>query len=282
MKANGVKEKKRILISNDDGVEAEGLKVLAAALEDLAEVWVIAPDEERSGHSHALSLYRPVKTTKLRPRWFKLSGTPVDCVFMAFHNLMKDTPPDLVVSGINHGANLATDIFYSGTVAVAREAALRGVPGIALSLASKASAHFEYAAPCAQRLCAWALQHASPGLLLNVNVPDNGRPPSGEVLTRLGTHHYRFEMVEKEDLAGGPPQHCWLVGDVHYRHESIPETDCVAVYEDNCISITPLSLNADNPSAMAVLKTQLSAQLAAPPATQTQTPSPPGEAPWTF
>jgi len=251
---------KRILLSNDDGVEAEGLLALAAALENMAELWVIAPDQERSGHAHALSLYRPVRTMQLKPRWFKLSGTPVDCVFMAFHNLMKDNPPDLVVSGINHGANLATDIFYSGTVAIAREAALRGVPGIAMSLARKGSTRFEYALPCARRLCAWALENAPPGLLLNVNIPDNGRPPEGEALTRLGTHHYRFEMVEKEDAAGGPPSHYWLVGDVHYRHESLPGTDCVAVYENNHVSISPLSLDADHPRAMELLKTQLGMQ----------------------
>jgi len=252
---------KRILISNDDGVEAEGLRALAAKLEGLAEVWVIAPDTERSGHSHALSLHRPMRMAQLKPRWFQLSGTPVDCVFMAFHNLMKDTPPDLVVSGINHGANLATDVFYSGTVAVAREAALRGVPGIALSLASRGSTRFEYALPCAHRLCAWALENAAPGLLLNVNIPDNGKPPQGEELTRLGTHHYRFEMVEKEDAAQGAPACYWLVGDVHYRHESIPGTDCVAVYENNHISITPLSLDANNPRTLAALRMQLETQL---------------------
>jgi len=238
--------------------------MLAAALEEVAEVWIIAPDRERSGYAHALSLHRPVRTTQLGPRRFKLSGTPVDCIFMAFHNLMKDSPPDLVVSGINHGANLATDVFYSGTVAIAREAALRGVPGIALSLAAKGSRRFDYALPCARRLCGWALEKAPPGLLLNVNIPDNGRPPAGEALTRLGIHHYRFEMVEKEEAQGAPPSHYWTVGDVHYRHEPLPGTDCVAVYEDNLISISPLSLDVDHPRAMALLKTQLATLLAVP------------------
>jgi 5'-nucleotidase len=244
----GEKEKKRILLSNDDGIEAEGLQRLAAALEELAEVWVVAPDQERSGHSHALSLHRPMSVTQLKPRWYKLSGTPVDCVFMAFLKLMKDTPPDLVFSGINHGANLASDVFYSGTVAIAREAALRGVPGIAMSLASKASARFENALPCARRLATWALEHAAPGFLLNVNVPDNGKPPEGEEWTRLGVHHYRFEILEREDAAGGGPCH-WLElsGDMRYRHESIPGTDCVAVHENNRISLTPLSLDANLP-----------------------------------
>jgi len=246
--------KKRILICNDDGVGAEGLKVLAAALEEVAEVWVVAPDGERSGNSHALSLYRPLKTRQVQPRWFQVGGTPVDCVFMAFHSLMKDRPPDLVVSGINHGANLASDIFYSGTVAVAREAALRGVVGIAVSLASPESDKFAYATPCIRRLCTWALQHAPPGLLLNVNVPDNGKPPSGEILTRLGTHHYRFEVDKKEDSEGGA--YYWLGVAVRYQHESIEGTDCVAVYENNCISITPLSLNADDTHSTMFLEAQ--------------------------
>ena len=268
MKANGLRQK-RILLSNDDGIGAEGLQALAKALEEVAEVWVIAPDQERSGHSHALSLHRPLKTTQLRSRWFQLSGTPVDCVFMAFHNLMKDAPPDLVVSGINHGANLATDVFYSGTVAIAREAALRGVPGIAMSLVSKTSTRFEHALPCARRLCTWALQHAAPGLLLNVNIPDNGRPPEGEVLTRLGTHHYRFEMLEKGD-AGTGASYYWLIGDVHYRHESLPGTDCVAVYEDNHISITPLSLDANDSRCMAALQAQLATHLEMPAAVKAE------------
>ncbi|MCL2012580.1 MAG: 5'/3'-nucleotidase SurE [Cystobacterineae bacterium] len=249
--------RKRILVSNDDGIEAEGLQVLAAALEEVAEVWVVAPEGERSGNSHALSLHRPMRVTQLRPRWFKLSGTPVDCVFMAFLKLMKETPPHVVVSGINHGANLASDVFYSGTVAIAREAALRGVPGIALSLASKVGTHFEYALPTARRLSAWALENAAPGLLLNVNIPDNGTPPEGEALTRLGVHHYRFEIVEKKE-AEAPP-HYWLGlrGELHYRHEPTPGTDCVAVYEHNQISITPLSVDANDEQAMASLKIQL-------------------------
>jgi len=262
----------RILLSNDDGIEAEGLQVLAAALEDLAELWIIAPEQERSGHSHAISLHRPMKAMQRSPRCFSLSGTPVDCVFMAFHNFMKDAPPTLVVSGINHGANLASDVFYSGTVAVAREAALRGVPGIAVSLASKTSRRFEYAVPCMRRLCAWALENAPPGLLLNVNVPDNGKPPGGEALTRLGRHHYRFEMLEKENS-----EYYWLIGDVHYRHESIPGTDCVAVYEDNHISISPLSLDANVPvdttpsQAMAAWQMQLETLLETPLETQPKT-----------
>jgi len=247
--------KKRILICNDDGIGAKGLRVLAAALEDLAEVWVVAPDGERSGNSHALSLHRPLRISQVQPRWFQVSGTPVDCVFMAFHSLMKDAPPDLVVSGMNHGANLATDVFYSGTVAVAREAALRGVPGIAISLANSASTEFGHAASFARRLCAWALQHAPPGLLLNVNVPEKGKPPSGEVLTRLGIHHYRFKVEKREDGEGGPPYY-WLGAALRYHHESLEGTDCVAVYEHNSISITPLSLNADDTRSMELMEAQ--------------------------
>jgi 5'-nucleotidase len=173
----------------------------------------------------------------------------------------------LVVSGINHGANLSTDVFYSGTVAIAREAALRGVPGIAMSLACKASTHFEYAIPCARRISAWALENAAPGLLLNVNVPDNGKPPEGEALTRLGTHHYRFEMARREDTQGGGAYY-WLGVNLDYQHEPIGGTDCVAVYDNNHISITPLSLDGNDSRPTAGLETCLETQ----PGTRQKTP----------
>src|ERR1019366_5150189 len=123
----------RILVSNDDGIFSPGISALAAAMEPLGEVWVVAPDREQSAASHALSLDRPLRLSKVKPRWFSVDGTPSDCSYLALNHLLKDAPPSLMVSGINHGANLADDVTYSGTVAAAMEACLLGVPAIAFS-----------------------------------------------------------------------------------------------------------------------------------------------------
>ena len=134
----------RILVSNDDGIAAKGLLALVEAVTPLGEVWVVAPESEQSATSHALSLHRPLRVRKVKERWFSVDGTPADCVYMAVHHLLKDERPAIVVSGINHGPNLADDVIYSGTVAAAMEGAVLGIPAIAFSLVSRRVFEFEH------------------------------------------------------------------------------------------------------------------------------------------
>ena len=144
----------RILVSNDDGISRAGLHALVQAVEPLGEVWVVAPDQEMSGVSHAITLGKPLRVTGFegRARWFAVSGTPTDCVYLALHHFMKDAPPDVVISGINHGSNLGTDAHYSGTVSAAHEGMVNGIPSVAFSLVGSKPFDFTKAAQFAGRL----------------------------------------------------------------------------------------------------------------------------------
>jgi len=229
----------RILVSNDDGIASEGLAALAGAMAPLGEVWVVAPDREQSASSHALSLSRPLRVKKMKPRWFAVDGTPADCSYLAINHLMKGSPPDLMVSGINRGANLADDVTYSGTVAAAMEALLLGVPAIAFSLVSRHAFDFRPAARFARQLAGYLLDRAPVGKwLLNVNVPE--KAPQGYAVTRLGKHSYGNEVVEKTDPRGR--RYYWIGGN-SFTHQDIPGSDCNAVLRDGLISVTPLHLD---------------------------------------
>jgi 5'-nucleotidase len=230
----------RILVSNDDGYASAGLRALAGALEDLGEVWVVAPESEQSAASHAISLYRPLRLREVRPRWFAVDGTPTDCSYIALAHVLKGRPPKLMVSGINHGPNLADDVTYSGTVAAAMEASLLGVPAIAFSLATRQDFRFEAAAAFARSLAQAAVERPlPPGMLLNVNVPA-GDPLEGYAVTRLGKHSYGMEVVEKTDPRGR--QYYWIGGS-EYQHEDIPGSDCNVVLREKRVSVTPLHLD---------------------------------------
>jgi 5'-nucleotidase len=230
----------RILVSNDDGHMAEGLQALVGALEGLGEVWVAAPEVEQSASSHAISIHRPLRLREVRPRWFAVDGTPTDCSYIGINHLLKDRRPALMVSGINHGPNLADDITYSGTVAAAMEASLLGVPAIAFSLVARHGFDFGPAARFARQLVATALrQPRLPPLLVNVNVPGQGEP-KGYAVTRLGKHSYGFDVIEKEDPRGR--KYYWIGGN-EYQHEDIPGSDCNAVLREGVISVTPLHLD---------------------------------------
>jgi len=234
---------KRILISNDDGHQSEGLRHLYEAVQPLAEVWVVAPEAEQSASSHAISLHRPLRVREVRPRWYAVDGTPTDCSYMGINHVMKqhDARPDLMLSGINHGPNLADDVTYSGTVAAAMEASLLGVPSIAFSLATRRDFDFRAAARFAAAFAAAALAQPElpPHLLLNVNVPA-GAELDGYVITRMGKHSYGFEVIEKLDPRGR--KYYWIGGN-EYSHEDIPGSDCNTVYRDKRVSVTPLHLD---------------------------------------
>lgn len=233
----------RVLLSNDDGVHAAGLRALARAFSDRDEVWVVAPDREQSASSHAISLNRPLRLHELEPRRYSVDGTPTDAVYMGLCLVMKDAPPDLVVSGINHGPNLANDVHYSGTVAAAMEGALLGVPALAVSLAAPPPHDFEpaarFAAALARQMLAQAGADLSPApFLLNVNVPAG--PLRGYRFTRLGRRTYGNEVVEKTDPRGR--KYYWIGGEGGARNEDIPGSDCNAVQE-GVAAVTPLQLD---------------------------------------
>jgi 5'-nucleotidase len=226
-------------VSNDDGYASEGIKALAEAMSALGEVWVVAPEAEQSAASHAISIHRPLRLREFRPRWYAVDGTPTDCSWLGINHLMKDRRPDIAVSGINHGPNLADDVTYSGTVAAAMEASLIGVPAIAFSLATRGTFDFTHAARFAGKLVAAALaEPLPPHMLLNVNVPDG--EPQGYAVTRLGRHSYGSEVVEKVDPRGR--KYYWI-GGTEYQHEDIPGSDCNTVLRERRVSVTPLQMD---------------------------------------
>jgi 5'-nucleotidase len=232
-----------IMLANDDGIQSMGIQALARRLADLGDLIVVAPDRERSATSHAFTLDRPLRCEEIEPGWFSVDGTPADCVYLG---LIKICPrkPDLVVSGINHGFNLGSDIFYSGTVACSVEAALREVPAIAMSLEWKRgmleSEHsFAPAAAFAHALARAVLAEGlPPGTLLNVNVPSEPTP-NGYRWTRLGKRLYRDQVDERADLRGR--RYYWIGGPAA-GYGDVPGSDCHAV-RDGAVSVTPLDLD---------------------------------------
>jgi 5'-nucleotidase len=238
----------RILVSNDDGYLSEGIQALVDAVSPLGEVWVVAPDREQSAASHAISLHRPLRIKEVRERWFAVDGTPADSAYLAIHHILKDDRPQLMVSGINHGANLAEDVTYSGTVAAAMEGALLGVPAIAFSLVSLGPFDFKPATRFAHALVKAAISRPlPPRMLLNVNIP-GGVDPVGYAVTRLGRHSYGADVVEKVDPRGR--KYYWIAGS-EYEYENIPGSDCNAVHLEKRVSITPLHLDLTDHSRLA-------------------------------
>lgn len=231
-----------IMLSNDDGIHAAGLRALARRLGDLGEVKVVAPDRERSATSHAFTLDRPLRCEEIEPGFFSVDGTPADCVYIGLLKLCAERPA-LVVSGINHGFNLGSDVFYSGTVAGAVEAALRDVPAIAVSLEfSRGMRHdptrFEAATTFVHALARATLAEGLPkGTLLNVNVP--AKPQGGYRWCRLGKRVYRDQVDERKDLRG---RHYYWIGGPAEGHGDIEGSDMHAV-RDGLVAVSPLDLD---------------------------------------
>lgn len=234
-----------ILVSNDDGYSASGLRVLADELRQLDEVWVVAPDRDQSGVSHSVTLQRPLRIDEVAPRVFAVDGTPTDCVNLAINGILPERPR-MVVSGINHGANLGDDVTYSGTVSAAMEATLLGVPAIAVSQVyrNRTQPEFAFAAQFARRLASRLLEKPlPPDTLLNVNVPHRSPDEiSGYVLTRQGKRRYGDAVVEKVDPRGR--KYYWIAGDP-LDFIDAEGTDFDAV-QRGCVSITPLHLDLTN------------------------------------
>ena len=225
------------LITNDDGVFADGLRHLAEAASEFGDVVVVAPDREQSASSHALTLHQPLRMREVQEHWYAVDGTPTDCVNLAVQGLLKDGKPDLVLSGINYGGNMGEDVTYSGTVSAAFEASLHRLPAIAFSQDLKEGFSFETAQKLARKVLKGVLDDVVPGdLLLNVNLPAG--PCRGVRLTRLDRRVYHQTVVEKTDPKGR--LYYWIAGSPEW--DDAEGTDHRAITE-NYVSVTPLHLD---------------------------------------
>ncbi len=234
----------KILVSNDDGINSEGLDALAVALRDLGEVVVVAPDRDQSASSHSLSLHRPLRLAKITDNVYSVDGTPTDCVNIAVNGILRNDRPNLVVSGINKGANLGDDITYSGTVSAAMEGTLLKIPSIAISLVSRNDFRFDTAARYAVQIAKYVLENGLPeGTLLNVNIPNKSTDNiKGIKVTIQGKRIYDEPIVEKTDPRG--KKYYWIGGD-ELGYVDIENSDIAAVKE-GYVSITPIKLDLTN------------------------------------
>ncbi|MBV9389310.1 MAG: 5'/3'-nucleotidase SurE [Chroococcidiopsidaceae cyanobacterium CP_BM_ER_R8_30] len=255
----------KLLISNDDGIFALGIRSLANGLAEAGhEVTVVCPDRERSATGHGLTLHQPIRAEVVESvfhpavKAWACSGTPSDCVKLALWALL-DSPPDFVLSGINHGSNLGTDILYSGTVSAAMEGVIEGIPSIAISLASFSSENFQSAVTFAQNLLAQLVaQPLQSVVLLNVNVPAvKSEDIAGVALTRQGVRRYADVFEQRLDPRG--KTYYWLAGELVEEVEPEPNlphqipTDVQAI-RDNYITVTPLQYNLTDKAALNCLQ----------------------------
>lgn len=233
----------KILLSNDDGYFAPGLNILAQHISRLADITVVAPERNRSGASNSLTLDRPLSVKKAGNGFFYVNGTPTDCVHIALTGLM-DELPDMVISGINDGANMGDDTIYSGTVAAAMEGYLLGIPSIAVSMSQHNSTHFETAARVAVELVQrFQKQQFKAPTLLNVNVPDIPyNELQGQVITRLGKRHKAEPVVQ---LKTPRNETVYWVGAAGQPNDGGEGTDFFAV-ANNQVSISPIQVDLTN------------------------------------
>ena len=245
----------RILLSNDDGIHAPGLKTLEKIARELSDdVWVVAPELDQSGASHSLTLRDPLRIREISARRFAVSGTPTDCVMIATNHILKGHPPSLVLSGVNNGSNMAEDITYSGTVAAAMEAALLGIPAIAMSMVTKHthpakwSTAEHYAPDIIKRLLKITFQD---NIFININFPDLiASSVKGIAITNQGQRRLEGNLEEHVDPRGR--QYYWI-GAIHYDGSGDEGTDLKA-NSNGLISVTPLSLDFTHRDTMKQLE----------------------------
>lgn len=257
----------RVLVTNDDGIHARGIAVLAeCAREVFEDVVTVAPEAEQSGVSQSLSLHRPLRLQSYGDDRHSVDGTPVDSVFVALAHLMKDSRPDLVLSGINHGPNVGYDIYYSGTVGGAREGLIHGIPSVAFSLSARPPFPFDALRPAVIEVLRRVRDQGIPkDVMLNVNLPAPraDAPPGwlglpgvkGMRATTLGKRFYTNEVVSREDPRGRP--YFWI-GGAWPRIEQVDGTDCDAVRQ-GWVSVTALGLDATHHASQGALATQFAA-----------------------
>ena len=241
----------RILISNDDGVHSEGIIVLANELKKIAKVVVVAPDRERSAAGHSLTLQHPLRIEKIRKNFYSVDGTPTDSVILGVNEILKKKP-DIVISGINKGANLGDDITYSGTVAAAIEGTLLGIPSFAVSLTSNMNFEFETAAHFATKVAESIMRYGLPDeTLLNVNVPNLPLDQiNGTMITHQGKRVYDNSIIKKKDPRG--KDYFWMGGEsIGFEKERWTDFDAI---EQDCVSITPIKLDLTNYDVIDELK----------------------------
>ncbi|MEZ9521956.1 5'/3'-nucleotidase SurE [Vibrio splendidus] len=243
----------KILLSNDDGVHAQGIHELANELRDLAEIIIVAPDRNRSGASNSLTLEQPLRVQEITENTYSVQGTPTDCVHFALNELLKNDMPDLVLTGINHGANLGDDVLYSGTVAAAMEGHFLGVQSVAFSLVGKK--HFKTAAAIARRIVEQHLANPIPtNRLLNVNIPDLALELlSGIQVTRLGARHHAEDMIKQKDPRG---HDIYWLGPPGKEQDAGEGTDFYAI-EHGFVSVTPLQVDLTAHESLGAMTTWL-------------------------
>ena len=236
-----------ILLTNDDGYDALGFQTLYKELirqKDL-DVFAVAPQREQSGASHSLTLRHPIRVEKVRDKFFTVDGTPTDCVLLAYHDLM-NKKIDLVVSGINHGPNMGSDVFYSGTVAAALQGATLGVKSMAISLSSQEYSDFSEAVKYAANLIQRVIRTKVDSLILNINIPDG--KISGEKITKMGKRIYQDKVIrnsEKENV-----MYSVIDGVLSYTVDA--DTDFKAI-DEGYVSITPLKLDLTDYEGMRLI-----------------------------
>lgn len=244
----------RILVSNDDGIYARGLQVLAKAMQEIGEVLVVAPDREQSGTGHSITVHRPLRVEKakipgLDIEGWAVDGTPSDCVKLAIEDLLNE-PPDIVVSGINSGPNLGTDVLYSGTVSAAIEGAINGFTSVAVSLASYSYRNYRPSGAFIKDFISRLKKNRLPrGFLININVPGVEKP-LGVKVTHLGDRRYINIFEKRVDPRGRT--YYWMAGEP-LETENTMGTDVEAI-KDNYISITPLHFDLTDYVALEQLK----------------------------
>jgi 5'-nucleotidase len=237
-----------ILLTNDDGVHAPGIRALAEVLGGLGEVWMVAPDREASASSHSLTLKHPLRAEKVEPRVLAVDGSPADCVNLAIVKLLPGRPA-LVVSGINRGGNLGDDVFYSGTVGAAREATFFGVPAIAVSLAARADLDYTPAAEFTRRLSGLVIERGLPErTLLNVNVPVG--QPTGVAVTVQGRRSHEGTILEGLD----PRNHTYYWIEEGRDHWVSDQMSDIFAIRSGLISVSPLHTDTTNHRVVGTLR----------------------------
>lgn len=246
----------KILIANDDGIDSPGIRALYEAVKDMGEVIVVAPHRERSTAGHSLTLHKPLRIHEVAPNFFSTSGTPADCIYLGMREVFR-SDPDLILSGINAGANLGTDVHYSGTVAAAREGALMNIKSYAFSLVTFPTPkpeplRFEMAAKVARQVLEATLGTKFPKhTLLNVNIPNlvDGEV-RGMTIARQGFRYYANEVSRRTDPRGR--DYFWI-GGPYVGFEKSEDSDCHAVSE-KLASITPITIDCTHNEFYTTLK----------------------------
>ncbi|MDP1947803.1 MAG: 5'/3'-nucleotidase SurE [Nitrospirota bacterium] len=233
----------RIVVTNDDGIHSPGLTALAKALSKLGEVWVVAPDRERTAAAHAVTLHKPLRVQQLGARMYAVSGTPVDCVNLAVLKILP-APPDLLVSGINRGVNLGDDVLYSGTVSAAMEGTILGIPSMAVSQEGQEHFYFDAGARYAVRIARLIMKEGLPDeTLVNLNIPN--RPftsITGVRVTCLSRRRFHNPIIEKVDPRGRT--YYWIAG-TRVSWSRSKDADHEAL-EQGAVSLTPIHLDTTN------------------------------------